>query len=561
VDDFLAIGNDQATPDLHRRMVQDRFMPVCHNAICKWVSTIGDAEPGIVPVAPSRLERSKLRGWRIDRLAPIGTPGRAVEARRAMMKSWIAAFMGLVAFYYVIPQLSITDSRYVIATADSLLRTGSLDLRPLVRADKDLPLPVNNLLLVAAIDLAPATVAEAKAAGVGPLGKGGAVDYYMTYDLINNGPDGAAAISLATLPPVLPLFPTWPSFAAMPISLATAALGVSVFDGTTFREDRNELYQKIVAAVLVAAAVAFFYAAARCLLASPYALGLSAWFACGPLVSSTSRALWSDTFALPLSFAGLYIFTRVILVGRPMRHWPVMLAAVLSFAFMMKPVYAIPSAMLGILVLGAPSLPLRLKVSFVAVCALLAAFFVATSLLIYGNMLPPYFAPSRGSSFEFPRLAAVLFSPGRGALWFTPSLLVTCCTPLLVRQDRRLFVTTIVAVAAVTAAVLAVSDFDKWWGGWSFGPRLLQFALPATALLALVFVRAASLRSGREQIAILVLCIAIAEWEGIVHVSGVMSGRGWEWNTTPINVDLAPQRLWDWSDPQFLAAFRKAAPV
>jgi hypothetical protein len=85
--------------------------------------------------------------------------------------------------------------------------------------------------------------------------------------------------------------------------------------------------------------------------------------------------------------------------------------------------------------------------------------------------------------------------------------------------------------------------------------------LPATALLALVFVRAASRRRGRERIAILILCMAIAEWEGVVHVSGVMSGRGWEWNTTPVDVDLAPQRLWDWSDPQFLAAFRKVAPA
>ena len=118
MDDFLAIGNDQATPDLRRGMEQDRFMPVCHNAVCKCVSTIGDPEPGIVPVAPSTLERSKPRGWRVDRFASIGTPGRAVEARRAMTKSWIAAFLGLVAFYYVIPQLSITDSRYVIATAD-----------------------------------------------------------------------------------------------------------------------------------------------------------------------------------------------------------------------------------------------------------------------------------------------------------------------------------------------------------------------------------------------------------------------------------------------------------
>ena len=47
---------------------------------------------------------------------------------RGLLKSaWIAAFLGLVALYYALPQTQIGDSRYVIATADLLLRTGSLD--------------------------------------------------------------------------------------------------------------------------------------------------------------------------------------------------------------------------------------------------------------------------------------------------------------------------------------------------------------------------------------------------------------------------------------------------
>jgi hypothetical protein len=198
-------------------------------------------------------------------------------------RSWIAAFLGLMVFYYTIPQTVITDSRYVIVIADLLLRTGSLDLRALAAADKGLPLRENYQLLVAATNLTPEIVTEAKAAGIVPLGKADAIDYYMTYYLINNTPDGAAALSLETMPPVLPQFPTWPSFAAMPVSLLTTALGAPVFDGTTFYDDRNERYQKIVAAGLVAVTVCFFYAAARCLVAWPFALGLAAWLASGPL--------------------------------------------------------------------------------------------------------------------------------------------------------------------------------------------------------------------------------------------------------------------------------------
>jgi hypothetical protein len=464
-------------------------------------------------------------------------------------------------FYYAIPQMVITDSRYVIAIADLLLRTGSLDLRPLVAADKGLPLRGNTFLLVRASDLSPNIVAAAKAVGIEPFGKVGAVDYYYTYPLFNDIP-GDVTSSLVTAPPsVLPLFPTWPSFAAMPISLVTTALGAPVFDGATFHRDRNEWYQKIVAAFLAATAVVFFYAAARCLLAWPFALGLAGWLASGLLVSNTSRSLWSDSFALPLLFAGLYLFLRASLAGRPTRHWPITLAAALSFAFMMKSSYAIPCAMVGFLVLLSDKVPPRMKASFVAACVIFAGLFVVTSFFIYGDVVPPYFSPSRVATFESSRLVGVLFSPGRGVLWFTPSLFVACCVPLLVWRDRAAFIASIVAVAAVVAAVLTVGNFDHWWGGGSFGPRILQFALPATALLALLLVREASLRGGRERIVILALCGAIAGWEGFVHINGVASPRGWEWNGRPVNVDVAQQRLWDWSDPQFLAAFRPMRPL
>ena len=96
---------------------------------------------------------------------------------------------------------------------------------------------------------------------------------------------------------------------------------------------------------------------------------------------------------------------------------------------------------------------------------------------------------------------------------------------------------------------------------YSFGPRLLQFALPATALLALLLVREASLRGGRARIAILALCGAIAGWEGFVHINGVTSPRGREWNTRPVDVNLDQRLLWDWSKSQFLAAFRPMPPL
>jgi len=54
-----------------------------------------------------------------------------------MRLRWGVAFSALMAFYYFIPELEITDSRYVLGTSDAFVRSGSLDMRGLVEADAD----------------------------------------------------------------------------------------------------------------------------------------------------------------------------------------------------------------------------------------------------------------------------------------------------------------------------------------------------------------------------------------------------------------------------------------
>ena len=37
-----------------------------------------------------------------------------------------------------------------------------------------------------------------------------------------------------------------------------------------------------------------------------------------------------------------------------------------------------------------------------------------------------------------------------------------------------------------------------------------------------------------------------------VHYRGATNQDVYNWNTTPVNIDLAPSRVWDWRDAQFL---------
>ena len=42
----------------------------------------------------------------------------------------------------------------------------------------------------------------------------------------------------------------------------------------------------------------------------------------------------------------------------------------------------------------------------------------------------------------------------------------------------------------------------------------------------------------------------------ILNGVGATSSRAVHWNVLPVNIDAAPERLWDWHDPQFLAPCR-----
>jgi hypothetical protein len=133
-----------------------------------------------------------------------------------MRLGWVVAFPELAAFYYFIPELEITDSRYVLGISDAFLRSGSLDMRWLVKADAN-EAPVDNYyFLIRSTDLAPDVIAPAKKAGVGPFGKGRGADFNVLRDVARFVPGAAAAISDAAYP-LLPLYPIWPSILCAPV--------------------------------------------------------------------------------------------------------------------------------------------------------------------------------------------------------------------------------------------------------------------------------------------------------------------------------------------------------
>ena len=199
--------------------------------------------------------------------------------------------------------------------------------------------------------------------------------------------------------------------------------------------------------------------------------------ACGSsLWSTASRAAWTHTFGALL--LGLTLL-ELLRWEDGVRRRPVWLGALLVAAFWVRPT----NALLAVAVTLFVALRHRAAlVRLVAVGAAGLAAFVVWSLAVWGAALPPYYA--MGGSMRAAGIpegvAGILFSSARGLLTFTPVLLI----PLALARgglpaNRRAPFALVSALFAVH--VLLYAAWPMWWGGGSYGPRMLTDLVPLLA--------------------------------------------------------------------------------
>jgi hypothetical protein len=122
--------------------------------------------------------------------------------------------------------------------------------------------------------------------------------------------------------------------------------------------------------------------------------------------------------------------------------------------------------------------------------------------------------------FSYPLLfglLSILFSFGRGLVFFTPGLLLWLGrgTRRLVREERHLVVLMLLFVAGL---IVAYAKWWAWYGGLSWGPRFFVVAaVPASALLAV------RLRHPGRSAYSVVLILGVLTLSAWVGVSGVVA--------------------------------------
>jgi hypothetical protein len=229
----------------------------------------------------------------------------------------------------------------------------------------------------------------------------------------------------------------------------------------------------------------------------------------------------------------------------------------MAWMYFVRPTYAVSCLVVSVYVL------LRLRsiaLGFGLTCLAWLGAFVAYSEHYFGRLLPQQYFQDWGfdsrPSAVLVALAGHLFSPSRGFLVFTPVLFVVAYW--LVRHRRTLPMVDLVVVAAAALALqlLLVSSWQIWWGGHSYGPRLLTDVVPWLALLSISAVTA-RIRAPKEfrrhnptGLAVAAILLGVSVW---IHWRGAFAVETTAWNARPIAIELAPDRVWDWSHPQFLA--------
>jgi hypothetical protein len=338
--------------------------------------------------------------------------------------------------------------------------------------------------------------------------------------------------------------------------------GVSAVNSDgTYNIEGDLRIQVSLAALLMAALATIFYFTSRVLLPVGLSVIIALGGAWGTQVWSTaSRALWSDTWGIFL----LGIVVWMLVAAETGKHHirPVLLATLLAWMYLVRPTYAIPVVAITVYIFLYHR---RVAPWYVATGMVWLAGFVAYSWHNFGHLLPNYYLASRLTFGHFwEALAGNLISPARGLLVYVPVLFFVAYALVRYRKhvtQRRLAV---MALFVIIVHWIVTSGFPHWYGGHSYGPRLMTGIVPWLVLLGILGVQAL-LRASEERETeglsakwklqyamggvLLLMSMTINALGATTHATAL-------WNIRPVDIDQQPSRIWDWRHPQFLAKWQ-----
>jgi hypothetical protein len=103
---------------------------------------------------------------------------------------------------------------------------------------------------------------------------------------------------------------------------------------------------------------------------------------------------------------------------------------------------------------------------------------------------------------------------------------------------------------------IVISSFSVWWGGFSFGPRYFTDMLPYLIYFLTLGLARILEYKGMRKIVLISIFVCFVGISFFVHYRGANDWDVYRWNSEPTDVDMKPERVWDWGDIQFLRGIR-----
>ncbi len=313
-----------------------------------------------------------------------------------------------------------------------------------------------------------------------------------------------------------------------------------------------------IAALYMALLVALFLRIVTRALDLKRAVFLAVVFAfCTSVYSTASRATWQPGMAMLVACVAILFFLRAM----EHRQQPLSLfLAGLATAYL---IVIRPTTLVFVVALSVFALVRwRLKSwSYCAGTAMVAVLFLAYNLVVYHG-LQPYYQSSRfqlaAKSWE--AAAGSLVSPSRGLFIFSPVLLFAFYGIYLKLKERKLNgLDAALLLYALTIWVSVIGFPIGWWGGYSVGPRLMTettlvavwFLVPVVGGLVPTSIGALrKMKIGTKgAFSVFVVCVALSCF---INARSAIDERINRWNVCPVEVNNHTERLWDWSQAQWL---------
>jgi hypothetical protein len=317
----------------------------------------------------------------------------------------------------------------------------------------------------------------------------------------------------------------------------------------------------VTASLLTAAAVVLVFVSLRRIVSDRAALYTAIGLGLGTnFWALVSRTLWQhETVAFGIALA-LWAWLRP---SKELSHWRAICGgAGLALACACR-LQVVPLAGVMVLWLAVRAGTARALVCGAVVAAAIGAQFAA-QYHWFGDVLGGYHAALTvalqpgthgvtSSLSQSPWIGALglLVSPSRGLLVFSPVVLIAVAG---VRPSLRDFPDLRLGwlLTASVALFVGYAFYSIWWGGFTFGPRLILDALvPLTPAAALGVEVIRTRRWSRW------LAAAALGWSIAVAATGAFMYPNDQWNTDPESVDTHHARLWEWQDSQIVRAWRR----